>query len=73
MTGKPNPDFNKMKIEFGSYVQVYEPTTFATNTLRSRTTGAIALTATGNVQGDYYFMSLITGRLLSRDRCSNRP
>jgi hypothetical protein len=73
MTGKPNPDFNKMRIEFGSYVQIFEPTTYATNTLRSRTTGAIALTATGNTQGDYYFMSLITGRRLSRHQWTAVP
>jgi hypothetical protein len=66
MTGKANPDYNSMRVEFGSYVQIYEPTTFATNTLRSRTTGAIALTATGNAQGDYYFMSLVSGKRLSR-------
>jgi hypothetical protein len=54
-----------MKFEFGTYVQIYEPSKFATNTLRSRTTGAIALTATGNVQGDFHFLSLVTGRRLN--------
>ena len=33
-----------------------------TNTNRSRTTGAIALNPTGNAQGDFYFMSLVTGK-----------
>jgi hypothetical protein len=73
MTGKPNPDFNTMRLEFGSYVQIFEPTTFSTNTLRSRTTGAIALTATGNSQGDFNFMSLITGRRLSRHQWTAVP
>jgi Reverse transcriptase (RNA-dependent DNA polymerase)/Zinc knuckle len=73
MTGKSNPDYNNMRVEFGSYVQIYEPTTFATNTLRSRTTGAIALTATGNAQGDYYFMSLVSGRRLSRHEWTPVP
>jgi hypothetical protein len=73
MTGKPNPDFAKMRLEFGSNVQIFEPTTFATNTLRSRTTGAITLTATGNTQGDYHFMSLITGRRLSRHQWTAVP
>ncbi len=31
-----------------------------------RTTGAIALRPTGNVQGGYYFLSLTTGKRLSR-------
>jgi hypothetical protein len=73
MTGKPNPNFNLMTLEFGSYIQFYEPTTFATNTLRSRTTGAITLTHTGNAQGDYLFMSLITGCCLSRHQWTALP
>jgi hypothetical protein len=73
MTGKPNPDFHNIKIEFGLYEQIFEPTTFSTNTLRSRTTGAIALTATGNAQGDYFFMSFITGRRLSRHQWTAVP
>jgi hypothetical protein len=39
MTGKPNPNYNLMQVEFGSYVQIYEPTIFAKNTLQSCTTG----------------------------------
>jgi hypothetical protein len=73
MTGKANPDYNKMSVEFGAYEQIYEPTIFATNTLRSRTTGAIALTATGNAQGDYYFMSLVSGRRVSRHQWTVVP
>jgi Reverse transcriptase (RNA-dependent DNA polymerase) len=73
LTGRPNPDFNHLRLEFGLYVQIFEPTTFATNTLRSRTTGAITLTHTGNAQGDYYFMLLITGRRLSRHQYTVVP
>jgi hypothetical protein len=62
-----------MRLEFGSYVQIFEPTTFATNTLRSRTTGAITVTTTGNTQGDYHFMSLLTGRRLSRHQWTAVP
>jgi hypothetical protein len=53
MTGQSKPDFIKVRVENGSYVQIFEPTTFATNTLRSRTTGAIDLNATRNRQGDF--------------------
>ncbi len=60
-TGRPTPYYNDMKIEFGAYAQVYE-NGGPTNTVRARTTGAIALTPTGNAQGGYYFLSLTTGR-----------
>jgi Reverse transcriptase (RNA-dependent DNA polymerase) len=73
LTGVPNPDYNKLRLEFGTYVQVFEPTTFATNTLRSRTTGAIALTPTNNAQGDYFFLSLVTGKRLSRHQWTVIP
>jgi Reverse transcriptase (RNA-dependent DNA polymerase) len=65
MTGRPNVDFNTLKLEFGSYVQVFEDN-FPTNSMKSRNTGAITLSHTGNSQGDYYFMSLETGRRLCR-------
>jgi Reverse transcriptase (RNA-dependent DNA polymerase)/Zinc knuckle len=72
MTGKPSPDYNDMKIEFGAYAQVYENND-PTNTMKTRTTGAIALTPTGNAQGGYNFMSLITGRKLSRQQWDALP
>ena len=63
VTGRPRPDFNALHIEFGSYVQIFDSTT---NTLRSRTLGAIALDRTGRADGSYYFISLKTGRLFSK-------
>jgi hypothetical protein len=55
-------DYNKhFRLEFGSYVQVHEQND---NSMVARTTGAIALRPTGNVQGGYYFMSLTTGKCL---------
>ena len=65
MTGVPLPDYNSLKLEFGSYVQVFELND-PTNTTKARTTGAITLNPTGNAQGSYHFMSLITGCRLSR-------
>jgi hypothetical protein len=59
LTGKPTPDYNNMQIEFGDYVQVFEANN-PTNMNKSRSVGAIALTATGNDSRDYYFMSLAT-------------
>ncbi len=67
MTGKPAPDYNDLKIEFGAYAQVFEDND-VTNTVRARTTGAIALSPTGNAQGGYYFMLLTTGKRLSRQQ-----
>jgi hypothetical protein len=72
MTGRPNPNHNDMKIEFGAYAQVYEDGG-PTNTVRARTTGPIALTPTGNAQGGYYFLSLTTGRKLSRQQWDELP
>jgi hypothetical protein len=64
MTGF-NLDYNKhCRLEFGSYVQTHEE---HDNSLQLRTTGAIALRPTGNRQGGYYFMSLTTGRKLTRN------
>ena len=64
-------DYNRhCQIEFGSYVQVHEATD---NTMRARTTGALALRPTGNAQGGHYFYSLSTGRRLNRNRWTALP
>ena len=72
VTGRPAPDYNAMRIEFGAYAQVFEDHT-PTNTPRSRTLGAIALNPTGNAQGDYYFLSLATGDRISRHQWVELP
>ena len=43
------------------------------NTLRARTVSAICLRPTGNVQGSFYYYSLVTGRRLHRRRCTALP
>jgi len=53
MTGRANPDYNELKLEFGSYVQFFEDNT-PSNTTTSRNPGAIVLNPTGNAQGDYF-------------------
>ncbi|MEL7196301.1 MAG: reverse transcriptase domain-containing protein [Bacteroidota bacterium] len=64
-------DYKKhCRLEFGSYVQTHEA---HNNSLEQRTTGAIALRPTGNVQGGHYFYSLSTGRRLNRNRWSALP
>ena len=52
------------RVPFGGYVQVQTPNGPTNNALTSRTVGAIALGPTGNSQGTYKFMSLLTGRLI---------
>jgi hypothetical protein len=72
MTGKPRPDYNDLKIEFGAYALVYEAND-PMNTNKTRSTEAIALTPTGNAQGGYFFMPLTTGRRLSRQQWDELP
>jgi hypothetical protein len=60
ITGKPPTSFNDLlKIKYGDYAQVFKETK---NDMSERTTGAIALYPTGNVQSSWYFMSLATGK-----------
>jgi len=72
LTGCPNPDYNNLKLEFGSYTQVFEDNN-PTNTTASPSMGAIVLHPTGNARGDYFFMSLTTGCHLSRHQWTPVP
>lgn len=72
LTGIGAPDYQSLRLEFGSYAMVFEDND-PSNTTKARTTGAIALTHTGNRQGDYHFMSLITGRRLARHQWTALP
>lgn len=55
---------------FGEYVQTHERTD---NTLTERTVSAITLRPSGNLQGSFYYYSLVTGRRLHRRRCTPLP
>ena len=63
VTGKPAPDYNGYKLEFGAYVMLTDRTT---NTPRARTFGAIAMHPSGNADGSYRFMSLVTGEVVTK-------
>ena len=64
-------DFNKhCRYEFGQYVQCHEQ---HDNTMAPRTIGAIALRPTGNRQGSYYFLSLTSGRVITRNHATALP
>ena len=56
----PHVDYNDLKYEFGQYVQLHE-TNPKTNTMQSRTIGAIVL-GPQNITGTYNYMSLETGQ-----------
>ena len=64
-------DYNKhCKYEFGQYVQVHDQ---HDNTMLPRATGALAHRPTGNAQGNFYFFSLTTGRMLNRVHATPLP
>jgi hypothetical protein len=53
------------RIPFGAYAQAHDDQSL-TNTMESRTTRAISLGTTGNIQGTYRFLSLRTGEIIVR-------
>ena len=60
------------RAPFGAYCEVHDKPKIS-NTETSRTTPAIALIPTGNVQGGYFFMSLRTGKRLHRRKWTELP
>ena len=59
-------DYKKhMKTRFGAYCEVAEHADI-TNTQRARTTPAVCLGPTGNMQGTYKFFNLLTGHVVKR-------
>ena len=72
VTGAGPVDFNHLRLEFGTYVHVFNENT-PTNTMAQRTTGAIALNSTGNSKGSYFFLNLETGRRVSRHQWTVLP
>lgn len=49
MTGRARSNYNNLRIKFGAYAHIFEDND-PTNTNKTRSTGAIALNSTGNVQ-----------------------
>jgi len=60
------------RIPFGAYAQVHDDQS-VTNTMESRTTGAISLGGTGNIQGTYKFLSLRSGEIIVRRTWTELP
>ena len=55
VNGADKPDFNHLKLEFGTFVHIFNDNK-PTNTMAQRITGAIALNSTGKTKGDYFFL-----------------
>ena len=60
------------RVPIGAYCEVHNENN-PSNTETPRTSGAIALTPTGNLQGGYWFLSLVTGKRISRRRWTELP
>ena len=72
MTGTTLNYNTHCRVPFGAYCEIHnEPA--PSNTEASRTTPAIALNPTGNLQGSYHFLSLATGHRVTRRRWSELP
>ncbi|KAL7461201.1 hypothetical protein ACHAXS_001624, partial [Conticribra weissflogii] len=60
------------RVPFGAYCEVFEDRG-RTNTMESRTRGAISLGPTGNLQGTYKFMCLTTRNVIKRRQFHELP
>ena len=65
VTGKKMVSYRQLKVSFGAYVQVHKDNQ-RTNTTHPRTIGARALGISDNRSGNYEFMNLNTGKMLSQ-------
>ena len=71
ITGREIIDYDRhCQYEFGEYVQTHEKTS---NDMTPRTIGALATRPTGNAQGTWHFLSLTTGRIISRNYATKVP
>ena len=63
---------DQLRIRFGSYVQVWEPST-QTNSMNMRRRGAIALGLSRTSATSYLFLALDTGKLINRAQFTEIP
>jgi hypothetical protein len=64
ITGLTPDAIKHCHIPFGGYAQVYVESTPSNDVMVPRTVGAMALGPTGNIQGTYKFLSLLTKRVI---------
>ena len=73
ITGLNMPTYNKLKeLGFGNYVQVHNGEE-VTNMMSERTNDTIALYPSGNLQGGWKVLSLLTGRMHHRRQWKRLP
>ena len=70
MTGKKVDRKLHARLEFGEYVQMHEE---HSNDMNARTTGGICLGPTGSSNGSHKFMSLMSGKSITRTRWTPLP
>ena len=63
---------DQLRIRFGSYVQVWEPST-QTNSMKMRQRGAIVLGPLTTLTTSYLFMALDTGKIINRSQFTEIP
>ena len=63
---------DQLRIRFGSYVQVWEPST-QTNSMKMRRRAAIALGPSSTSTMSYLFMALDTGKIINRAQFTEIP
>ena len=66
ITSRLSMDYNDILLDFGTYTEVYEDNRWITSSNRFRSTPAICLGPTFYRNPGYYFLSLVTGRILRR-------
>ena len=63
---------DQLRIRFGSYVQVWEPST-QTNSMNMRRRGAIALGPSPTLTTSYLFLTLDTGKIINCTQFTEIP
>jgi hypothetical protein len=61
------------RVPFGAYCEVHNVNDPSNTGEKPRTSAAIALNPTGNLQGSYHFLSLVTGKPINRRRWTELP
>lgn len=73
VVGEQQLDYKSVcRIPFGAYAQVHDDAA-VTNTMETRTTGALNMGPTGNTQGAHRFLSLKTGEIIVRRNWTEMP
>lgn len=74
LLGRKIDALKDLALEFGAYVQVHAVDVMTTtNTMQSRTEGALSLMPEGNTMGTWLFWGLKTRRVVARDHWTELP